>query len=203
MSTRFTSTVLRMHHCRLMTALAQALSSTRVVCANSLYLVGFVIAVSMLICCLAPQSYAADTLECPEIDPVQANLIREAMNAALIVDGNRADLANAINESIYKLQVSNLNISSTDMQDVLISAYCRIVVNTPGLTPSEKWSRMRHFESVLEQQIAINLVAPGTLIVADIPLPQGVFSELRSQAAASHQTTVQLMAAILTSAAGK
>jgi hypothetical protein len=49
---------------------------------------------------------------------------------------------------------------------------------------------MRQFVSVLEQQIAANRLAPG-------------FRELRSQAAASGQTTTQLMAAILTRAAGK
>src|SRR5262249_24435829 len=45
-------------------------------------------------------------------------------------------------------------------------------------------------------------VAPGTLIIANIPLPPDVFRELKSQAASSHQTTTQLMAAILTRAAG-
>jgi len=81
------------------------------------------------------------------------------MNAALIVDRNHADVPNAINESIYKLQVNNPNITSTNMQDVLISAYCRMVVKTSGLTTSEKCSRMCHFESVLEQQIAINMAS--------------------------------------------
>src|SRR5262247_976846 len=59
------------------------------------------------------------------------------------------------------------------------------------------------FVSVLEQQIAANRLAPGTLLIASVPLPPDVFRELRSQAAASGQTTTQLMAAILTRAAGK
>jgi hypothetical protein len=46
-------------------------------------------------------------------------------------------------------------------------------------------------------------LAPGTLLIANVPLPPDVFRELRSQAAASGQTTTQLMAAILTRAAGK
>jgi hypothetical protein len=44
---------------------------------------------------------------------------------------------------------------------------------------------------------------PGTLIIANVPLPAAVYRELRSQAAVSHQTLAQLMAAILTRAAGR
>jgi hypothetical protein len=62
---------------------------------------------------------------------------------------------------------------------------------------------MRQFVSILEQQIAANRLAPGTLLIANVPLPPDVFRELRSQAATSGQTTTQLMTAILTRAARK
>jgi hypothetical protein len=86
---------------------------------------------------------------------------------------------------------------------VLIAAYCRVVAGRRELAASEKWSRMRQFDSVLEQEIAANAMPPGTLIVANVPLPPEAFRELRSQAVASNQTTGQLMAAILTRAAGR
>ena len=71
------------------------------------------------------------------------------------------------------------------MQNVLIAAYCRVVARKEGLTAAERWSRMRQFTSVVEQQITANMMAPGELIVANVPLSPGVFRELRSQAAAS------------------
>jgi len=83
---------------------------------------------------------------------------------------------------------------------------CRVLpcrIPQSGLTATERWERVRQFVSVLEQQIAANRLAPGTLLIANVPLPPNVFRELRSQAAASGQTTTQLMAAILTRAAGK
>src|SRR5262249_41322420 len=106
-------------------------------------------------------------------------------------------------DAINRLQISDPNISWSDVQNVLIAAYCRVVSRKAGLTAAERWGRMRQFVSVLEQQIAANRLAPGTLLIANVPLPPDVFRELRSQAAASGQTTTQLLAAILTRAAGK
>src|SRR6516165_1411912 len=164
----------------------------------------FAIVALILVCCLASQSYAAENLECPEIGPGRVpDLIGDATGSGLITTENRVELANEINYSINRLQTSHPNISSADVQNVLIAAYCRVVAHAPGLNASERWSRMRQFTSVLEQQIAVNTLPPGTLIIANIPLPADVFRELKSQAASSHQTTTQLMAAILTRAAGK
>jgi len=81
------------------------------------------------------------------------------------------------------------------VQNVLIAAYCRIVARKAGLSAAKRWSCMRQFTGAVEQQIAANMTTPGELIVANIPLPPDVFRELRSQAAASGQTTTQLMAA--------
>ncbi|WP_156944659.1 hypothetical protein [Bradyrhizobium sp. Ec3.3] len=127
----------------------------------------------------------------------------DASGGGLFVSENRVDLANEINEAINRLQLANPNVSWSDVQNVLIAAYCRVVARKAGFTAAERWSRMRRFSSVVEQQIAANLMAPGELIVANVPLLPGVFRELRSQAAASGQTTSQLMAAILTRAAGR
>ncbi|MCP3465382.1 hypothetical protein [Bradyrhizobium sp. CCGUVB23] len=127
----------------------------------------------------------------------------DASGGGLFVSENRVDLANEINEAINRLQLANPNVSWSEVQNVLIAAYCRVVARKAGFTAAERWSRMRRFSSVVEQQIAANLMAPGELIVANVPLLPGVFRELRSQAAASGQTTSQLMAAILTRAAGR
>jgi hypothetical protein len=166
--------------------------------------VGFAIVLCGLLGSLSAPSYAAENLECPEIGSgALSDLIGDVTGAALITTANRVDISNEINELINRLQTNNPNISSSDVQDILIAAYCRVVANAPGLTAPEKWHRMRQFGSVLERQIAANTMPPGTLIIANVPLPPAVYRELRSQAAVSHQTRAQLMAAILTRAAGR
>ncbi|MEK9278547.1 MULTISPECIES: hypothetical protein [unclassified Bradyrhizobium] len=62
---------------------------------------------------------------------------------------------------------------------------------------------MRRFDSILERQIAANMMPAGTLIIANVPLPPDVYRELKRQAVVSSQTAAQLMAAILTRAAGR
>ena len=166
--------------------------------------IGCVLVLFMLLCCSTGQSYGADTLECPEIGSASVpDLIGDASGGRLFATESRVDLANEINESINRLQIASPSISWTDVQNVLIAAYCRVVARKSGLTATEKWGRMRQFESILERQIAANMMPPGTLIIANVPLPPDVYRELKRQAVVSSQTTSQLMAAILTRAAGK
>jgi hypothetical protein len=173
-------------------------------CKGNLQRIGFVLALVMLFCCPARQSHGAENLECPEIGPGWVpDLIGDAAGGGLFTTKNRVDLANEINDSIVRLQIASPNISRSDMQNVLIAAYCRVVAREPGLGASEKWSRMRQFDNILEQQIAANTMPAGTLIIASVPLPSDVYQELRRQAVASKQTPAQLMAAILARAAGK
>jgi len=165
---------------------------------------GFVLALVVLLCCSTGQSYGADTLECPEIgSALVPDLIGDASGAGLFATESRVDLANEINESINRLQIASPSISWTDVRNTLIAAYCRVVARKSGLTATEKWGRMRQFESILEQQIAANMMPAGTLIIANVPLPPDVYRELKRQAVVSKQTTSELMTAILTRAAGK
>ncbi|MGB6396635.1 MAG: hypothetical protein WBF73_13235 [Bradyrhizobium sp.] len=166
--------------------------------------IGFVFVSFIFLCCSAGQSYTAENLECPEIGPGWVpDLIGDAAGGGLFTTESRVDLVNEINDSINRLQIISPNISRSDVQNVLIAAYCRVVARKPGLGASEKWSRMRQFDSVLEPQIAANMMPTGTLIIANVPLPPDVYQELRRQAVTSDQTTAQLMAAILSRAAGK
>jgi hypothetical protein len=152
--------------------------------------IGCVLVFFMLLCCSTGQSYGADTLECPEIGSGSVpDLIGDASGGGLFTTENRIDLANEINESINRLQIANPNISWSEVQNVLIAAYCRVVARKPALAAAEKWSRMRQFDTVLEQQIAANMMPAGTLIIANVPLPPDVYRELRRQAVPSDQTT--------------
>jgi hypothetical protein len=166
--------------------------------------IGCVLALFMVLCCSTGRSYGADTLDCPEIGSGSVpDLIGDASGGGLFITESRVDLANEISESINRLQIANPNISWADVQNVLVAAYCRVVARTPWLAAAEKWDRMRQFDNVLERQIAANMMPAGTLIIANVPLAPDVYRELKRQAVSSNQTTAQLMAAILTRAAGR
>ena len=166
--------------------------------------IGYLLLLLMLLCCSTRQSYAVDTLECPEIGATSVpDIIGDASGAGLFVTENHVDLANEINEAINRLQIANPNISWPDVQNVLVAAYCRVVARKGGLTAAQKWGHLRQFDNVLERQIAGNMLPAGTLIIANVPLPPDVYRELNRQAVVSSQTASQLMTAILTRAAGK
>jgi hypothetical protein len=166
----------------------------------------FVFVLFMLLCCSARQSYGAETLECPEVGSGSIPDLFGAAGDGLFTTESRVDLANEINEAINTLQIASPNISWSEVQNVLIAAYCHVVARKPGLAAAEKWTRMRQFDSALERQIAANIanmMPIGTLIIANVPLPPDVYRELKKQALVSKQTAAQLMTAILTRAAGK
>ena len=158
---------------------------------------------SGVLMCLPARGHATG-LDCPEIGPPRAvpNLLTD-VQAKLVASGNGIDLANEIYDLINKLQIERPNISYADLTDILIAAYCPVVANLGNLTASEKLRRMRQFDTILQQRLAANMMPPGSLIIANVPLPPDVYRELRSQAANIDQTPAQLMTAILSRAAGK
>jgi len=141
-------------------------------------------------------------LECPETGPSAVPNLLTDLHVKLVTSGNSVDLVNEINDLINKLQIEKPNVSYAELTNVIIAAYCPVVANTASLTAAEKWSRIRQFDNILQQQLAANTLAPGTLIIANVPLPPAVYRELRSQAAKVDQSPAQLMAAILSRAAG-
>jgi hypothetical protein len=95
------------------------------------------------------------------------------------------------------------SISNADLTNGLIAAYCPLVAQAPGLTSAQRWSQMHRFDQAVQQQLAANYLPPGSMIIADVPLPPAVYRRLRSQAEAAGQTPAQLMASVLAIAAGK
>ena len=150
--------------------------------------------------CLPIRGHAAG-LDCPELGPGSIPNLLTDLQIKLIASGDSADLANEINDLVNKLQILKPNISYAELTNIVIAAFCPVVAST-NLTASEKWDRMRQFDTILQRQLAADMLAPGTLIVANIPLPPAVYRELRSQAAKVGQKPSQFMAAILTRAAG-
>jgi hypothetical protein len=154
-----------------------------------------------LVVCLPGRGHTAG-LECPETKAGAIPNLLTDLQVKLVTTDNSVDLTNEINDLINKLQILMPNISYAELTNVIIAAYCPVVANTASLTVSEKWGRIRQFDSILQQQLAANTLAPGTLIVANVPLPPAVYRELRSQAAKVDQRPAQFMAAILSRAAG-
>jgi hypothetical protein len=162
----------------------------------------FALLLSGLFVWMPGRAYAAG-LDCPEIGAGAVPNLLTDLQVKLVTSGNSVDLANEINDLINKLQIERPNISYSELTNVIVATYCPIVASTTSLTAAEKWRRIRQFDTILQQQLAANTLAPGTLIIANVPLPPAVYRELRSQAAKVDQSPAQLMAAILSQAAGK
>jgi hypothetical protein len=151
-----------------------------------------------------PTSGNATGLDCPAMGSTATvpNILSD-LQVKLVSSGNSVDITNEINYAINKLQIAEPNISYDDLSNVMTASYCRVVANIANLTAAEKWKRMRQFDSILRQQVSAHMVAPGTLIIANVPLQPAVFRELRSQAVLNGQSPAKFMAAILSRAAVK
>ena len=156
---------------------------------------------SVALCCTPPQSHAAG-LDCPEIGGKAIPALFADLQIKLVVSKNNVELANEINDAVNKLQILQPNISYIELTNIAIAGYCRVVAMTEGLTASEKWARMRQFDTILQQQLPATTEPSGTLIIANVPLPAAVYRELQSQAGKAGQKPGQFMATILTRAAG-
>jgi len=137
-------------------------------------------------------------LECP----ASTGVVSEA-NFKGLMSAKVADVANEINEIVYRMQVERPNISYNEMTDSLLGAYCNALVRVANVPANEQWKLMRRFERIMESQLSANTMPSGTEILATVPLPPAVFNALRSQAAGAGQTTAQLMTAILSAATGR
>jgi hypothetical protein len=151
---------------------------------------------------LLPARGHTANLDCPEIGSGAVPNLLADLQIKLVMSGNNVDLANEINDLINKLQIAKPNISYAELTNVAVAAFCPVVASMGSLTATEKWHLMRQFDTILQQQLAANTLAPGTLIIANVPLPPAVYRELRSQAAIINISPAQFMAAILTRAAG-
>ena len=164
--------------------------------------IAFMFLLSGVLGCLPARGHTAG-LDCPEMGPGAVPNLLSDLQVKLVTSSDSVDVANEINDLINKLQIEKPNISYAELTDVLVAAYCPAVANMANLTASEKWRRMRQFDTILQQQLAANMMPSASLIIANVPLPPSVYRELRSQAASIGQTPAQLMAAILARAAGK
>ena len=78
---------------------------------------------------------------------------------------------------------------------------CCSPLNRVSLRMPSRGDLIRQFDRVLMQQLAATAMPPGSLIIANVPLPPAVYQNLSGQAEAQGQTATDFMAAILTRAA--
>jgi len=145
----------------------------------------------------------ASGLECPEVGRGAIPALTGDAQIKRMTTGNNADLAAEIDGLIGQLRAENSSASDTEIANILIAAYCSVVARKAGASPAERWQLMRQFDRVLMQQLAATAMPPGSLIIANVPLPPAVYQNLSGQAEAQGQTAADFMAAILTRAAGR
>jgi hypothetical protein len=143
-------------------------------------------------------------LESPEVGQVGVpELTRDPARTKLLLGAAGADLANEISALINQVQLKEPSISNADLTNGLIAAYCPLVDLATGLDNAQRWSRMHRFIQVLQQQLAANDLPPGSMIIAEVPVPPEIYRQLRSRAASAGQRPAQFMGSILAAAVGK
>jgi hypothetical protein len=142
-------------------------------------------------------------LECPETGPGAVPALVSQSQARLLIAGGSVDIANEIDELIVRLKVEHPGISYGDLTNALIAAYCPLVSAEPSLNTKEKLNRLQKFETLLRQRLSSEIMLPGSLILANVLLAPNVYRALRDMAEHSGQTPSELMAALLTKAAGE
>ena len=119
----------------------------------------FALLLSGVLGCLPIRGHAAG-LDCSELGPGSVPNLLTDLQIKLIASGDSADLANEINDLVNKLQILKPNISYAELTNIVIAAFCPVVAST-NLTASEKWDRMRQFDTILQRQLAADMLAPG------------------------------------------
>jgi hypothetical protein len=151
---------------------------------------------------LSPGRVHATGIECPELGSKGIpDLLAGARQIDRMTSGNEIDLGNEIRGLINRVQAEKPGISSDNIIDVLLAAYCPVVAHLSQATEAQKWRLMRQFDAVLLRELSAAKMPSGSLIIASVPLPPPVFQTLTNHAEAHGQTPAQFMAGVLTEAA--
>ncbi len=126
------------------------------------------------------------------ISPVQARILA----------GGGLDLANEVNELIVRLKAERPGISFEEITNELIAAYCPFIAAT-SLSSEAKLDRVDSFGALVRKRLASETLAPGSSILATVPVTPDVYRALRSKADQAGKTPSELMSAILTKAAAE
>jgi mono/diheme cytochrome c family protein len=147
-------------------------------------------------------SEAARAFDCPAVGASEIpNVLADPAEANFLVTADDQDMANKIDELIFRIQRDRPGISSTALFDSLDAAYCPVVADQPGMSNSQKRALLARFNNQLDQRIAAMSAGAGYDILANVPLPSNIMQLINDAAAAAHETPAKWMGQVLTKAA--
>ncbi|MFY9639437.1 MAG: hypothetical protein WCD20_02275 [Rhodomicrobium sp.] len=157
--------------------------------------------VSALLVFGCPASAGA-AFECPEIGKGAVPALISPVEAKILAEGGEPDQANEVNELIVRLKAERRGISFDEITNELMAAYCPIVAGT-SLSTEAKSDRLNTFGALVRKSLASETLAPGSSIVAMVPLTLDAYRALLAKAGQAGKTPSEYMSAILTKAAAE
>jgi hypothetical protein len=146
-------------------------------------------------------SAKASALECPETGKgAVPALITPAQEKLLAAGGE--DMANEVNELIARLKDRQPGISIEEITNELVAAYCPIISRT-SLSTEVKRDRVDTFGALVRKRLASETLAPGSSILATVPLSLKTYRALQEMAGKAGEKPDEYMASILTRAAAE
>ena len=144
---------------------------------------------------------AGAAFECPETGKGAVPSLLSPDQASILAGGGY-DQANEINELIVRLKAERPGISFEEVTNELMAAYCPFVAAT-SLTPEVKLDHLNTFGALVRKRLASETLAPGSSILATVPLAPEVYRALRNKAEQAGKKPSEFMSAILTKAAAE
>jgi hypothetical protein len=146
-------------------------------------------------------SAKTSALECPETGKgAVPALIAPAQEKLLAAGGE--DMANEVNELIARLKDSQPGISIEEITNELVAAYCPIITRT-SLSAEAKQNRVDTFGALVRKRLASETLAPGSSILATVPLSLKTYRALEEMAGKAGKNPDEYMSSILTKAAAE
>lgn len=144
---------------------------------------------------------AGAAFECPETGKGAVPALISPAQAKLLA-GEGLDQANEVNELIVRLKAERPGVSFDEITNELMAAYCPIVAGT-SLSAEAKLDRLNTFGALVRKRLASETLAPGSSIVAMVPLTLDAYRALLAKAGKARKTPSEYMSAILTKAAAE
>ncbi len=144
---------------------------------------------------------AGAAFECPKTGKEAVAALISPVQARILAGGGQ-DLSNEVGELIVRLKGERPGISFEDITNELMAAYCPVIAAT-SLSPEAKSDRLNEFGALVRKRLASETLAPGSSILATVPLTPDVYRSLRNKADQAGKTPSEFMSAILTKAAAE
>lgn len=146
-------------------------------------------------------SAGSAAFECPVTGKGAVPAFLSPAEERLLAAGGE-DASNEVSLLIVQLKAERPGISLENITNELIAAYCPIIARS-SLSPEAKQGRVDEFGALVRKRLASETLAPGSSIVAAVPLSEETYRALRDKAAQAGKTPSEYMASILAKAAAE